>query len=386
MKLLLTLLLCLGMSSVAFAQGTAFVDDFSTGTLNARWNIDTGPSPAPGPNNTATFETANVDLTLGYLSLKLTQTNVGAAITSKGAEIRTTSSFGFGTYIARFRASSTATTIAGGGSEQSGSDNSPFIFINNSQTEIDWPEFEGQGSPGLAGCTSVGQVCAEWTNFVTDPSHGTNTNTVVADADQVVHEYKMIWTSTLISYYVDGALVTTHTTNIPTVPAPIFLSTFGTNSASFGGVATTGANSTRFMYVTYISYDPSTNPTPPPVPPQLNGITITCRNTPLNQGMLENPFEYKEPRLVYASFQGSSPIQITSSLQLNWTATPNADTYTVKRSLVHTGPYTTIGSGLQENGCIDNRVNPRTTYFYVVSATNEVGTSANSAEGSATTP
>lgn len=231
---------------------SSITDNFSGGVLNSNlWVIDTGSSPAPGPGNTGTFSAANIDLSQGMLAIKLTQT-AGSPIVSVGGEVRSIATYGYGTYTCRMRASSTSTTPTGAGTERSGSDSSCFSFINNSQTEIDSAEFEGQGSPGLAGCT-VGTVCAEWTNF-NGISNSTNTNTVVSDADQVFHNYTWVWTPASIVFQVDGVTVTTHTTNIPSAPAFVIFNHFGTNSASFGGVATTGV--TRWQYISSFSYTP----------------------------------------------------------------------------------------------------------------------------------
>ena len=37
------------------------------------------------------------------------------------------------------------------------------------------------------------------------------------------------WSATKIDFYIDGILVSTHTQNIPTAPANILMSIFGTN-------------------------------------------------------------------------------------------------------------------------------------------------------------
>jgi len=97
-------------------------------------------------------------------------------------------------------------------------------------------------------------------------------------------------------------------------------------------------------------------------------------------------YELSRPAQSFHAFYQSNPIQITSSLELDWPPTPNADTYNVKRSLVHLGPYTTIATGIAVNRYIDSTVKPKTTYYYVISATNAIGESADSTEAQATTP
>lgn len=67
---------------------------------------------------------------------------------------------------------------------------------------------------------------------------------------------------------------------------------------------------------------------------------------------------------------------------LNWNAALGATGYNIKRSTTDGGPYTMIASWAT-NSFIDNLVVNGTTYFYVVSATNTLGESPNSAQVSA---
>ncbi|WP_414859319.1 glycoside hydrolase family 48 protein [Paenibacillus haidiansis] len=68
---------------------------------------------------------------------------------------------------------------------------------------------------------------------------------------------------------------------------------------------------------------------------------------------------------------------------LTWSKSSGADDYTVKRAEVSGGPYTEIAT-VTENAYTDDSVTNDTTYYYVVSASNEVGVSPDSAEVSAT--
>jgi glycosyl hydrolase family 44/fibronectin type III domain protein len=67
---------------------------------------------------------------------------------------------------------------------------------------------------------------------------------------------------------------------------------------------------------------------------------------------------------------------------LTWTATAKATSYNLKRSATTGGPYTLLSSPSAAS-FTDTAVNNGTTYFYVVSAVNSAGESANSAEASA---
>ncbi len=72
-----------------------------------------------------------------------------------------------------------------------------------------------------------------------------------------------------------------------------------------------------------------------------------------------------------------------AQVSLTWTASATATSYNVKRSTTTGGPYTKISSPTATNFTDPNLANG-TTYFYVVSAVNATGESANSAQASAT--
>jgi hypothetical protein len=70
-------------------------------------------------------------------------------------------------------------------------------------------------------------------------------------------------------------------------------------------------------------------------------------------------------------------------VSLAWTASSGATSYNVKRSTTHGGPYTTVNSP-SGTSYTDPGLTAGTTYYYVVSAVNAGGESANSSEVSAT--
>ena len=70
-------------------------------------------------------------------------------------------------------------------------------------------------------------------------------------------------------------------------------------------------------------------------------------------------------------------------VNLSWNAVTDADSYNVKRSLVNGGPYTTI-TNLTGTALTDTGLTNGTPYYYVVSAVNVAGESANSSQASAT--
>ena len=70
------------------------------------------------------------------------------------------------------------------------------------------------------------------------------------------------------------------------------------------------------------------------------------------------------------------------SINLRWFASSNAVSYNLKRSTTNGGTYSIIANVTATNYS-DTAVNPGTTYFYVVSATNSLVESANSIQASA---
>lgn len=70
-------------------------------------------------------------------------------------------------------------------------------------------------------------------------------------------------------------------------------------------------------------------------------------------------------------------------VSLTWNASSGATTYNVKRATTSGGPYTQVANGIATNDT-DASLTNGTTYYYVVSAVNSAGESANSSQVSAT--
>ncbi len=84
----------------------------------------------------------------------------------------------------------------------------------------------------------------------------------------------------------------------------------------------------------------------------------------------------------------AAPLNLTATagnqqLSLAWTASTGATSYNVKRSATNGGPYTTVASPVSTS-YTDTNVTNGTTYYYVVTAVNGSGESANSNQASAT--
>ncbi|MDQ2730097.1 MAG: hypothetical protein M3Y56_00430, partial [Armatimonadota bacterium] len=91
---------------------------------------------------------------------------------------------------------------------------------------------------------------------------------------------------------------------------------------------------------------------------------------------------------VSAGTVGASHDEVTDGeglkVELNWAEAPGASGYNVKRTTTSGGPYTVVASEIPEPSFTDTTVQHGLTYYYVVSAVNEGGESANSAEMSFT--
>jgi Glycosyl hydrolases family 16/IPT/TIG domain len=215
--------------------GATFYDDFSKGSLDtSKWIPSNWGAPGGG-----SFVPSYLDFSTGMLRIKLTQTS-GSSV---GGELQSKNALGFGTYEWIMRASSTSSTPNGSGYTVSGQISSGFIYVNNSQTEIDSPEIEGQ-NPGTLW----------WTTWTSESTKQYTSTQAPFAPESGFHSYKCVWTRTSIKFYVDGALVSTHTGVVPQTPAYAMINHWGTNSTGWGGLAT--PNVTRYMFVRSFSFVP----------------------------------------------------------------------------------------------------------------------------------
>lgn len=128
-----------------------------------------------------------------------------------------------------------------------------------------------------------------------------------------------------------------------------------TPTPSLAGITATGGR----LNLSTVIQPATTNTTPPPttsVPAAPSGVSAT---------------------LGQAKVAGTAPVTI------KWTASSGASSYLVKRATSSAGPFNTIASGIATTSFTDNVTANGSGYYYVVSAVNSSGTSANSAMASA---
>ncbi len=92
-----------------------------------------------------------------------------------------------------------------------------------------------------------------------------------------------------------------------------------------------------------------------------------------------NPGEPKVP----AAPKGVKATPGSGTVNLSWNAVSGADDYVIQRSEASGGPYTSVGN-VTGTSFGDNGLSNGTTYFYVITARNQVGSSLPSAQVSAT--
>jgi len=219
-------------------------DRFNTGKLDtSKWMASNSPAPGNISGvNYGSFIPANVDLSKGMLCLKLQQQQGPNGVHSVGGEIQSLTTLGYGTYEWVMRASSTSSTPGGAGSVASGQISGAFIFVNNSQTEVDF-EVEGQ-NPNTLWMTN-------WTS-VTQKQYS---STAVVSPQNGFHHYKFVWGPGKIDFFLDGKFVSRHTVHVPKAPAYILINHWGTNSKGWGGKATPGVQ--RYLYISSFKYTAS---------------------------------------------------------------------------------------------------------------------------------
>lgn len=216
-----------------------FEEYFDKGVLDTNnWLVSTWGAPQGG-----TFSAASVSTSKGMLGLRLTQSLSGRTVVSIGGEIMYKSLCHYGTYTWIMRASSTATEPTKAGQSCSGSISGLFPYLQQSQTELD---FE------VEGCRPNTLWMVNWTSEASKTVASLTTKTPLSDT---FNTYKMVWTPSEVTYYLNDRQAAVINTNVPSKPAYPIINHWGTNNANWGGTAT--LRSTRWMWVKYFSYQPA---------------------------------------------------------------------------------------------------------------------------------
>jgi len=103
-----------------------------------------------------------------------------------------------------------------------------------------------------------------------------------------------------------------------------------------------------------------------------------------NTSVLSSVEEFTPPVIIPSAPTGLTATAGNAAVDLSWSTVQNATSYQVKRATTEGGPYTTIASEITESTYTDTGLTNGTTYYYVVTAVNSAGESANSNEASAT--
>ncbi len=234
---------------------TGWIENFNSfDEFEKNWAIEqTGPEQKfgiPGVGVKKSFDTSNVMfMEGGILRLKLNLWDDEGTLTSSGALVYSKEKYGYGTYEWCMRMSSTATSPDGLGDALSGNVSAGFVYVNNSETEIDF-EFAGH-LPGWL-------YMANWYNKRprTDPRDRelTYSTAEFSDITDVFKAYKFEWTKDYIEFWVDTDRPAFHTENVPKASAHVMINHWGThNPDGFGGGATLGD---RYSYIDWVSYTP----------------------------------------------------------------------------------------------------------------------------------
>ena len=312
-KLLVSLVIpvMVTMALLSVAAGTAAAqawEDHFEGVLDEnRWTIEYEGRPgqkfgAPGfiANTHVGYYLADaehVKLDNGSLRLRLKQEQDGTLVTSSGALIFTQQTYGYGTYEWRMRMSSTAATPYEGGFPTSGGVSAGFIYVNNSETEIDF-EYSGHVLQDADSSNDARIYMGNWHNQdpSTDPNEVTESTfstPIVPGANTDFRTYKFIWKEGKITFFIYDDSGTTliyqteQTTNVPSAPAHFMINHWGTNNPNgFGGGATIGVD--RYFHVDWVKFTPQEGAPPPPPAPLAAPSSLTAAAGSITTGKGKN--------------------------------------------------------------------------------------------------
>lgn len=237
--------------SLPIPTGTpTFSDNFRGGKLDTtKWGVATWKAADTRVgSNVGSYVPEMISFSDNTLRIGVTQRKGPNGVISKGGAIRSKEVFGFGTYQIVMRQTSTSITSLGRGSKRSGGISSCFLYLPNSESEIDI-EFRGDTDTVWA---------TNWHN--TEPENAPTS--VVKHSEQILrngltqgfHTYTLVWLPTSVTWYIDGKQYVQHTDHVPQLPAHIIIQHRGTNSTLWGGNASVGE--IRYAYFKSVSFIP----------------------------------------------------------------------------------------------------------------------------------
>ncbi|SEO82678.1 LamG-like jellyroll fold domain-containing protein [Propionispora vibrioides] len=243
-----------------------------------------------------------------------------------------------------------------------------FIYITQSSTQYGMPvignyTFSADGYTGHSGWAlavnrteqdSVGPfgICLD--NYDSSGVRNIHLTYPTLITVNVWHHIAVVRSQQSFYLFLDGKLVATQTSNASIdVPKPYgYIGNYNTSTGKLN------AGSAFHGYIDELRISNTARWTSNFIPPG----TVVAPNAPIN--------------LIVTT----GDAQVT----LNWDTVNGATGYNLKRSITAGGPYETIATTVSSTSYMDTNVVNGTTYYYVVTAINTSGESANSNEASAT--
>jgi beta-glucanase (GH16 family) len=207
------------------AFALAWQDDFDT--------LDTTMWQAQSftwDGNQAQFTPANVSVANGKLTLALTNAPSGASKPYLGVELRSTKTLTYGKVSASMRFAKGSGVVSG------------LVLFYTPYPNCDWNEIDiehlGQASNSsqLNCMVYTGTPVQGCASSVT-PTQEPKVVELGLDAEAAFHQYDIEWTPSGVSFFVDGTLLRTWTTNIALLKLPlnVLLTIWASGSASWAG-------------------------------------------------------------------------------------------------------------------------------------------------------
>jgi fibronectin type 3 domain-containing protein len=227
--------------------------------------------------------------------------------------------------------------------------------------------------------------------LLSSPSASSFTDTTVTNGTTYFYVVSAVNSAGESANSTEASAKPTAPTQVPAAPSGLMATAANTQvSLTWTASATATSYNVKRTTTTGGPYTKISSPTSPSFTDTglTNGITYFYVVSAVNSaGESANSSEVSAkptaPAQAPAAPTGLFATPANAQVSLAWTASAGATSYNVKRSTTTGGPYIKISSPTATNFTDTNLANG-TTYFYVVSAVNAAGESANSAQASAT--